>query len=239
MTSIFYPPQTESIILLASVLPLLPALSIHRSRYLPSLIRLYKDLLDNASTDSFDVTPANDIFALGSVCKTLGELIDRASEGANEILGVLLAKEKDSVTAFERALTKCSNHRVGLEGLARLAASLEGGKKLSSLKLSSVLPLLSSQLLSEDALLRQSALMLFAAVSPSSLIVKRALEVEECPLTIRDARERCLRIGKVARAVLALGGSLSDIEKIEVEIGIRALISQHHRSLCSTLWPSD
>lgn len=99
----------------------------------------------------------------------------------------------------------------------------------ATITLQSVLPLLQPHLLSQDSLLRKSALCILAVLQPSSLVIKRSLEVEETPLTVKDARERCLRIGKVARAVVALGtgggkGQDGELLKAEADVGIRSLV---------------
>ena len=97
-------------------------------------------------------------------------------------------------------------------------------------------PYLSSLVLSEDSLQRLSSLRILSVIAPSSVVVQRCVDVEECPVSVKDAREKCLRVGKVARAIVALGASPSAEGQVEVEIGVKILVAQCKVNL-RPLWP--
>lgn len=99
------------------------------------------------------------------------------------------------------------------------------------LSLSTLLPYLSSHILSEDSLIRQSSLLILSVVAPSSIVLQRCIELEDVPLTVRDAREKCLRVGKVARAVVALGEKPSKEGEVEIEVGVKILVGEFSFSL--------
>lgn len=118
--------QNESIPLLITLLPLLPPLSPHRAHFLPSLTTILQRLLAT-TTSTFESTPANESFALGSVLSTLGELFDRGSDGAEDIVALLVkSAAKGGKREVESVLERWGDRRVVLQGLGRLMNSLAG-----------------------------------------------------------------------------------------------------------------
>jgi hypothetical protein len=109
-----------------------------------------------------------------------------------------------------------------LHGLAQLLPLLSAPTD----QLTTYAPLLSGSLLASSSALRLSALNILSALAPDdgtgAIVLQRAIELEELEVSVEGAREKCLRVAKLGRAL----ASLEAAESVYAEIGLRTMLGQ-------------
>ena len=209
----------DELVLLDLSLVGLQGLTRQRTTFWPALV----SLLEGFSSTGQASGGAAGAYAFGKTLAVVADLLALDAGGKKEVQTIVLPTLS---TMLERHAVSSTV----LHGLAQLLPLLSAPTD----QLATYAPLLSSSLLASSSALRLSALIILSALAPAdgtgAIVLQRAVELEELEISVEGAREKCLRVAKLGRAL----GSLEATETVYAEIGLRTMLGQ---SLLSVFLP--
>lgn len=196
----------KEVVLIDLALVGLEGLTKQRTTFWSSLVGLLQSLSVASPT-------APSSYALGRTYGVVADLLALDAGGLKEIQAIVLP-------TLNGALRLQSTSTQVLTGLARLLPLV----KPPTNDLSSYAPSLSSALLASSSKMRLAALNILMSLSPEettgAMVLQRSAELEELEISVEGAREKCLRVAKLGRAL----ASLEEKDVVYAEVGIRTLI---------------
>jgi hypothetical protein len=201
----------DELVLLDLALVGLQGLTRQRATFWPALV----DLLERLSSAGQVSGVAAGAYAFGKTLGVIADLLSLDEGGKKEVRAIVLSTLK---TTLERH----ASFAPVLHGLAQLLPLLSAPTD----QLTTYAPLLSGSLLASSSALRLSALNILSALAPDdgtgAIVLQRAIELEELEVSVEGAREKCLRVAKLGRAL----ASLEATESVYAEIGLRTMLGQ-------------
>lgn len=210
---------------LVDVLRIAPFLPQQRQLLLPALIDLAAQITKTPSADArvaYLVSPINPAQILGSI---LAAVVGIASRSKNTPPAV-----ETLSASVEAIISNFAWHRQVMHGLSALSLARIASDQSAETReavYSSILP----NLLSEDSVLRRSALEIALSLYPAhetptaADLISKCIEAEDMPLSVQGAREKSMkvrRLGIVANGQLGKEGSSEPVEPV-LEIILRYL----------------
>lgn len=202
---------------LIDMLRIAPHLPQHRQAILPVLADLAAVVAKTPSSEArvaYLSSPANPAQVLASVLAAIAGISSRMKKAPS-----MAESLSNSVEAI---IANFAWHRQVMHGLSALSlarnASNRSGTTREAVE-AAILP----NLLSEDTVLRRSALEIAMSLYPASEtptaadLIAKCIEVEDMPLTVQGAREKSMkvrRLGIVAHAQLGKEGSTEPVEPV-------------------------
>lgn len=200
----------DVVVLLDLSLVGLQGLTRQRGTFWPALIGLLKGLSTAGQVNGASA------YTFGKTLSAVADLLAIDDGGKEEIQAII-------IPILAATLKRHADSPTVLHGLAQLLPLLA----LPNDRLATFAPLLSDSLLASSSALRLSALSILSVLGPTdgtgAIVLQRAVELEELEISVEGAREKCLRVAKLGRAL----ASLETAEIIYAEVGIRTMLGQY------------
>ncbi|GAA5980986.1 hypothetical protein JCM10908_003941 [Rhodotorula pacifica] len=223
---------------LVDILRIAPFLPQYRQSLLPLLADLAAEIAKTPSAEArvaYLVSPASPAQVLGTTLSAFAGISSRLKK-PSPALDTLSSSVESIIANF--AWHRQVMHGLSLLSLARIAS--DRSEAAREAVYASILP----NLLSEDSVLRRSALEIALSLYPQAEtptaadLISKCIEVEDMPLTVQGAREKSMkvrRLGILTNGQLGKEGSTEPVEPV-LEIILRYLTAMLKVNF-KPIWP--